>query len=133
MLSAFLEDIDSCRDAPAQSLPRTGPSIVEQVAALSDRARCLERQFRESAERRGPEFQTPELGAVLWWAGMASHKAAAASEGARAKTARNAWEDAFFEIHALMYETMSALSLLAVAEEMIQRMEAEGVSRVRPN
>lgn len=133
MLSVFLEDIDSCRDNPGQSLPGSAPSIIDQVVALAGRARRLELQFRDTAEKHGPEFQTTELGAVLWWAGMASHKARAAAESARDKMARNAWDDAFFEVHALMYETMSALSLLSVAEGMIQRMETEGMGHVRPN
>jgi hypothetical protein len=47
--------------------------------------------------------------------------------------ARNAWEDAFLEIHALMFETISAISLLSVAEGMLQHMENEGTDHVRPN
>ena len=133
MLAAFVEDIDSARDNPALSLPPTAPSIVDQGAALTGRAKRMEMQLRETAERRGPAFQTSELGAVLWWAGMASHKATAAAESARAKMARNAWEDAFFEIHALLYDTISALSLLSVAEGMIRRMETEGSGDARPN
>ena len=133
MLSVFAEDIDSCRDNPSQSLPGIAPSIVDQVVAVAGRAQRLERRLRDSAERHGPEFQTQELGAVLWWAGMASHKALAGAEGAREKMARNAWDDAFFEIHALMYDTMSAVSLLSVAEGLIHRMETEGPTRKRPN
>ena len=133
MLSVFLESIDSCRDNPGQSLPSRAPSIVDQLAAIAGRARRLELRFRDTAKKRGPEFQTSELGAVLWWAGMASHKAAAAAEAVRDKMAQNAWEETFVEIHALMYDTMSALSLLSVAEGMIQRMEAERIGRERPN
>jgi hypothetical protein len=133
MLAVFVDDVDSCRDNPGQTLPGTAPSIVDQAAALAGRAQRLERSLRAGAERRGPEFQTSELGAVLWWAGMASHKAAAAAQGARDKMARAAWEDAFYEVHLLLYETMSALSLLSVAEGMIRRMETEGTGRVRPN
>ena len=133
MLAVFLEDIDSCRDNPGQSLPASAPSIVDQVAAVAGRAQRLELRFRDTAEKRGPGVQTAELGAVLWWAGMASHKAVAAAEGVRDKMAQDAWEEAFFEIHALMYDTVSALSLLSVAEGMIQRMETEGSGRERPN
>ena len=133
MLAAFLESIDSCRDRPALSLPQIAPSILDQVIAIADRAQRLELQLRTTAESHGPAFQTSELGAVLWWAGMASHKATAAAKGARDKMARNAWEDAFLEIHALMFETISAISLLWVAEGMIQHMESEGTDRVRPN
>jgi|GEM_PF-4465102 len=100
---------------------------------MAGRAQRLELRLRHTVETRGPEFQTSELGAVLWWAGMASHKAAAAVEGVRDKMAQDAWEEAFFEIHALMYDTMSALSLLSVAEGMIQRMETESSDRERPN
>jgi hypothetical protein len=98
---------------------------------VADRAHRLEKRFRELAYRRGPEFQTPELGAILWWAGMASHKAAAATEDSRQKMSTGAWDDAFFTIHSLLYDTMSALSLLSVAEGLIRRMEAE--SPDRPN
>ena len=133
MLSVFLESIDSCRDNPGQSLPASGPSIVDQVAAVAGRAHLLELRFRDTAEKRGPQFQTSELGAVLWWAGMSSHKAAVAAKGVRDKMAQDAWEEAFFEVHALMYDTMSALSLLSVAEGMIQRMETESSGRERPN
>jgi hypothetical protein len=132
MLAAFLENIDSCRDHPELSLPEIAPSIVDQVRAVAGRAQRLEHQLRTTAERHGPAFQTDELGAVLWWAGMASHKATAAMESAHDKMARNAWENAFFEIHAMMYDTMSALSLLSVAEGMIQHMETEHTGGVRP-
>ena len=133
MLAAFLESIDSCRDSPGLSLPQIAPPIVDQVSAVADRAQRLEIQLRTTAESHGPAFQTSELGAVLWWAGMASHKANAAAKGARDKMARNAWEDAFLEIHALMFETISAISLLSVAEGMLQHMENEGTDHVRPN
>lgn len=133
MLATSLEDIDSCRDNPGLSLPEMAPSIVDQVGALAGRAQRLERQIRTAAERNGPAFQTSELGAVLWWAGMAMHKAVAATESARGTMARNAWEDAFIEIHAMLYDTMSALSLISVAEGMIQRMKTESAGDVRPN
>lgn len=133
MLSAFLESIDSCRDDLRERLPGMAPSIVDQVVAVVDRAQRLERRLRTVAQTRGPEFQTSELGAVLWWAGMASHKAMAAAEAARGKMAREVWDDAFFEVHALMYDTMSALSLLSLAEAMIQRMERESIGRYNPN
>jgi hypothetical protein len=100
---------------------------------VAGRAQRLELQLRGTAERHGPAFQTSELGAVLWWAGMALHKAARAGEGARNKMAQKAWEDAFFEVHALLYDTMAAVSLLSVAEGMIQRMETEGIDPGRPN
>lgn len=132
MLSAFVEDIDACRDDPGRRLPDLAPPIAAQVSALNDRAQRLHQQLRSSAEQRGPAFQTSELGAILWWAGMAAHKATAAAGTARDQIAGNAWEDAFFELHALMYETMSALSLLSVAESMMQRMETEP-GRSRPN
>lgn len=51
-------------------------------------------------------------------------KAAAAAESARAIMARGDWEDAYFEIHALLYDTISALSLLAVAEGIIAAQTA---------
>lgn len=63
---------------------------------------------------------------------MALHKAAA-TESSRVKMAASAWDDAFPEIHALMYETMSAVSLISVAEEVIQRLEPEGIGNARPN
>src|SRR5438270_12902702 len=93
MLSVFLEDLDSCRDDPAMRLPEIAPSILDQVTSVSSRAHRLELQLRGTAERRGPAFQTSELGSVLWWAGMASHKATGAAEGSRAKMAKNAWDD----------------------------------------
>lgn len=133
MLTTFLESIDSCRDDPGRSLLSTAPAIVDQVAAVAGAARNLEHRFRKIAEKRGPEFQTDELGAVLWWAGMASHKAGGAVEAARRLMAQDAWEQAFFDIHALMYDTMAALSLLAVAEGMMQRMETESLGRERAN
>lgn len=133
MLSALLEDIDSCRETLGVSLPQIAPSIVDQVAAVTGQAQRLELRFRDTVEMRGPAFQTSELGATLWWAGMAAHKAASAAGAARDKMAQNAWEDAFFEIHALMYDTISAVSLLSVAEGLIQRMETERTNRVRPN
>jgi len=37
MPSIFLEDSDSGRNHPGQSLPDIGPSIVDQVAAMCDR------------------------------------------------------------------------------------------------
>jgi hypothetical protein len=132
MLSAFVEDVDSCRDDPGRRLPELAPPIALQVSALNDRAKRLHLQLRSSAEERGPAFQTSELGAVLWWAGMASHKAAAAAESAQDRMKGEAWEEAFFDLHAMMYETMSALSLLSVAESMMQRMETEP-GRARPN
>lgn len=133
MLSVFLEDIECGRDNPAEALPGIAPSIVDQVAAVAGRARRLEHQFRVTAEKRGPEFQTTQLGAVLWWAGMASHKADAALEDARGEMARNDWQDAFIQINLLLYDTVAALSLLSVAEGMIRRMETEGIERERQN
>jgi hypothetical protein len=133
MLSVFLESVDECREDPGATLPGMAPAVVDQVAALAGRAKSLELRFREMAEKRGPSFQTTDLGAVLWWAGMAAHKASSAAEGARHNVARHAWEDAFVEIHALLYEAISALSLLGLAEEMILRMDREGVGHERPN
>lgn len=133
MLSAFLESIDACRDDPDQQLPDIAPSIVDQVAAMVDRAQRLEQSFRATAEERGPAYQTPELGAALWWTGMSLHKAMAAVEGARKQISQNAWWEVFFEVHALLHGAISAISLLALAEGMIQRMEAAGVSQGRPN
>ncbi len=37
MLSVFLEDIDSGRDRPGQSLPGISKSMVDRVATVSDR------------------------------------------------------------------------------------------------
>jgi hypothetical protein len=133
LLSAFLEELDSCRDNPRESLPESGSSIVEHVAAVADRAERLQLQLRETAERRGPAFQTSELGAVLWWVGMALHKASGSVESARDKMAYHAWEEAFIEVHALLYDTMAGISLLSVAQALIERMESEGVDRARPN
>lgn len=133
MLSVFLEDIESCRDNPGQHLRDIAPSIVDQVHGVAARAERLERHFRSTAEAHGPEFQTTELGAILWWAGMASHKAIGAVAVAREKLSQNAWEKAYYEIHTLMYDTISAISLLAIAEGMIRRMESEGDGRQRPN
>ena len=133
MLSVFLEDIGACRENPSQSLPRIAPSIVEQVAAVAGQAHRLELRFRDTAEKHGPEFQTNELGAILWWAGMASHKARGSVQTIGKKSEQNAWDDVFLEVHAMMYDTISALSLLSTAERMIQRMETEGTGRDRPN
>jgi hypothetical protein len=134
MLSVFLEDIDACRDNPGRDLPDLAPSILDQVAAVAIRARRKESHFRDTAEKRGPEFKTTELGAVLWWAGMASHKAEAAGRAVLKKINQNAWDDVFFEVHAMMYDTIAALSLLSVAERMIERMESlAGSAGERPN
>lgn len=133
MLSAFLETIDACRDNLSESLPDAAPSIVDQVEALAGRAQQFESDLRSQAGRYGPEFKTSELGAVLWWAGMASHKATSAVKNFRAKMDANNWDGAWFEIHALMFDTMSALSLLSVGETMIRRMETEGLGHVRGN
>jgi hypothetical protein len=133
MLSAFLQDIDTDSDDAAERLPEIAPSIVEQASAIVGAAKRLEQRLREAAEQRGPAFQTDELGAVLWWAGMASYKATSAAEGARGRMAEQTWDDAFFEIHALLHGAISALSLLSVAEGMMRRMEAEGTGRERPN
>jgi hypothetical protein len=133
MLAVFLEDIESCRDNLDEKLPEIAPSILDQVGAIAGRAQRLELELRSKAGSHGPAFQTSELGAVLWWAGMALHKGMGAAEGARDKMDRKVWEDAFLEVHASMYETMSALSLLSVAEGMMLRMETEGTDRPRPN
>jgi hypothetical protein len=134
MLSVFLEDVDSCRENPDRDLPGVAPSIVDQVAAVADRARRMGIRMREATEKRGPEWKTTELGATLWWAGMAAHKATGAVQNVRAKMGRNDWSDVFFEVHAMMHDTASALSLLSVAERMIKRMESEGVAGAeRPN
>jgi hypothetical protein len=134
MLSVFLEDVDACREKPEQDLPGLAPSIVDQVAAVADRTRRLELRMRGIAEKRGTQFMTTELGATLWWAGMASHKATGAVQHIREKMGRNAWSDVFFEVHAMMHDTAAALSLLSVAERMIKRMESEGVpGSERPN
>jgi hypothetical protein len=134
MLSVFLDDIEGCRDKPRESLPEIAPSIVDQVTRVAERARRLEARFREHAEERGPEFKTAELGSVLWWAGLASHKAASAAESVQGHMERKAWDDVFFDVHTLMFDTMSALSLLSVAERMINRMEQDGdAGGRRPN
>jgi hypothetical protein len=134
MLSVFLEDIEGCRENPRETLPEIAPSIVDQVSRVAERARRLEGRFRQAAEERGPRFQTTELGAVLWWVGLACHKAAGNAENARERMDRKAWDDAFIDVHSLLYETMSALSLLAVAEGMLAEMEeANGETGGRPN
>jgi hypothetical protein len=133
MLSAFLENIDACRDSLSQSLPEAAPSVVDQVEALAARARQFEANLRAEAERHGAEFKTSELGAVLWWAGMASHKAISSATSSRTKMAANDWDSAWFEVHALLFDTMSALSLLSVAENVLHRMELEGLGHVRGN
>lgn len=133
MLSAFLESVDSCRDDPGQRLPDLAPSIVDQVEAVAGRVRRLESRLRAAAEAHGPEFQTSELGAALWWAGMASHKAMGAVPIVREHLSHRAWEKAFYEVHALMFDVISAISLLALAEGMIHRMEAERRGPDRPN
>jgi len=69
---------------------------------------------------------------MLWWTGMGSHKAGGAATAARDMMARNAWEDAFYVINALLYDMISALSLLSVAESMIKRETQLGGSE-RPN
>ncbi len=81
MLSEFLECIDGCRDNLNEMLPDIAPGIVEQSEAVSARAREFEAHLRSETERHGPEFKTCQLGAALWWAGMASHKATAAGRG----------------------------------------------------
>lgn len=133
MLAAFLESLEECRDDPGRELPRMGPPLIDQIAAVAHRAKRREDQFRVIAEKHGPEFQTSELGATLWWAGMAVHKAVGAAAGSREKLAERAAEDALFEIHALLFDTMSAISLLSVAEGMIEGMEAGIKGRERPN
>jgi hypothetical protein len=133
MLSVFVGNIDRCRDNPARDLPDLAPAVLEQVEAVNERAKRLEKHFRELAEKR-PEFKTGELGAILWWAGMAEHKATSAIESSREKMERKDWDEAFFEIHAGMFDTVSALSLLYVADGMIGRMESEGRPETdRPN
>ena len=133
MMAVFLEDVESCSENLSQKLPEVAPSILDQVDAIAARAQRLEMELRDTAQSRGPAFQTNELGSVLWWAGMALHKAASASQGARDKMARGIWDDAFLEVHASMFETMSGLSLLSTAGEMMLRMENEGTDRPRPN
>ncbi|MGH2443205.1 MAG: hypothetical protein ACRDFX_08585 [Chloroflexota bacterium] len=132
MLSVFLEDLDTGRDHPERSLPGIGPSIVDQVAAVADRARLLQLRYRATTEERGPEFQTSELGAMLWWAGMGSHQAAEAVTISRDMMAGEDWERAFIQINALLYDTISALSILSTAEGMMKR-DYEGRGRERPN
>ncbi|MGH2442654.1 MAG: hypothetical protein ACRDFX_05785 [Chloroflexota bacterium] len=132
MLSVFLEDIDSCRDEPGKLLPGIAPSIVDQVAAVADRARHLQAQHRSTAEQHGPEAQTAELGAILWWAGMASHQAGAALTASRDLMERNAWDEAFIQINVLMYDTISSLSLLSISEEMV-RLATQSRAGERPN
>jgi hypothetical protein len=133
MLAAFLETIDSCRDDPEHGLPRTAPSIVDQTVALAGQLQRLEHRLRDTAERGGPGFQTSEMAAVLWWSGMALHKAAAAAEGGQTRMAAGAWDEAFFEIHAQMYETMSAVSLIFIAERLLHHLGTEGIGDARPN
>jgi len=133
MLSAFLETIDECRDNPEERLPEVAPPVVDQVAAVVERARDRQQGLRESAQARGPEFRTSELGAVLWWAGMALHKATEAIPAARRKMAQGARFEAFVEVHSLLYDTISGLSLLSVAEGLIHDMEMAGREHERPN
>ncbi len=47
--------------------------------------------------------------------------------------AANDWDGAWIEIHALLFDTMSALSLLSVAETTLQRMVNEGFGHIREN
>ena len=132
MLSVFLEDIESCREDPVGTLPAVAPSIVDQVAAVAERTQRLQREVRSSAEGRGPQFQTTELGAVLWWAGMGAHKAVTAVPSIRDAMGRGAWDDTYFAIHALLYDTISALSLLSVADGVFAQ-QVESFGRGRPN
>jgi hypothetical protein len=133
MLSVFLEDVEGCREDPGEGLPEIAPSILDQVARVGERARRLESRFRQWAQGRGPTFQTTELGALLWWAGLASHKGAGGVETVRRQIERQAWEDVFIDLHTLMFDTMSALSLLGVAERVIHRLDADGEGGGRPN
>lgn len=125
MLAVFLEDIETGRDNPRETLPDIAPSIVDQVTRVSRHAHGLEQSFRALAQERGPAFQTNELGAALWWAGMAAAKADASAQEVQKKMASNDWPEAYFEIHRLMYETICALSLLSVAERIMRRQEDE--------
>jgi hypothetical protein len=106
-------------------VPSVAPSILDQVAHLAERARNMEGHFRAKAESRGPAFQTRELGALLWWAGLAAHQASVDAEDVGRQIAGKIWSDVFFTAHRQVFDTISALSLLAQAERTIARMEQE--------
>ena len=133
MLAVFSNDIEGCRDNPSEGLSEVAPSILDQVTRVADRARRLEMSFRELAHEGGARFQTIELGSVLWWAGLASHKAAGGAETVRKQIDQRAWQDVFIDLHTLIFDVISALSLLGIAERLISRMEIEDESSGRAN
>jgi hypothetical protein len=133
MLAVFSNDIESCRENPGEGLPEEAPSILDQVTRVAERARRLETSFRELAHERGARFQTIELGSTLWWAGLASHKAAGGIERVQKQITRQAWEDVFIDLHTLIFDVISALSLLGIAEQLVSRMELEAESSGRSN
>lgn len=132
ILAACLDELDACRDDPQAELPSIAPPIVEQVTAIAERAQQLQLQLRWSAEQRGPAAQTLELGAMLWWAGMGLHKGASAAAAISSRTAGGAWDDALYEIHALLYDTVSALALLCAAQAQLEK-GTERAGSGRPN
>jgi hypothetical protein len=133
MLAVFSNDVESCRENPGQDLPELAPSILDQVARVAERARRLEQSFRDMAHERGPRFRTVELGSALWWAGLASHKAVGGAETVSNQVAQGAWEDVFIDLHTLIFDVISALSLLGIAERLVTQLELEDESSGRAN
>lgn len=88
--------------------------------------------LRDTAEGHDAELKTAELGAVLWW-GAWLRTRGGSSRGGQEEDDAGWLGDTFFRIHAMMFETMSSLSLLWLAEDMIRQMEAEGVRAERGN